>query len=133
MASEETEHSPQRTSSDSRRSSDSERVHSPPPSTIPNGVNGKHDDTDADLESMDPIQRLQHELRRTKEEKDALAAQYRNLLSKLTTMRTTLGNKLKQDAVRCMHYVAPSDNISMTISHTLSRKSWIDKSNSCSS
>ncbi|THH28591.1 hypothetical protein EUX98_g5599 [Antrodiella citrinella] len=47
---------------------------------------------------MDPIQRLQHELQRTKEEKDTLAAQYRNLLSKLTTMRTTLGNKLKQDA-----------------------------------
>lgn len=107
MPSERSDDSPPpRTSSDSRRSFDSERAHSPPP-VIPNGVNGKHVDTDAraeaDLEAMDPIQRLQHELEQTKEEKDALAAQYRNLLSKLTTMRTTLGNKLKQDAVRCMH------------------------------
>ncbi|KIY47386.1 hypothetical protein FISHEDRAFT_27774, partial [Fistulina hepatica ATCC 64428] len=41
---------------------------------------------------------LQAELKRTREEKDALAAQYHNLLAKLTNMRTTLGNKLKQDA-----------------------------------
>lgn len=108
--------SARRTSSDSRRSFDSERIHSPPlPSTTPNGINGKHDDADADLENMDPIERLEHELQRTKDEKDALGAQYRNLLSKLTTMRTTLGNKLKQDAVRCMHYVALSGNITMTI------------------
>lgn len=53
-----------------------------------------------DTSDLDPIQRLQRDLQRTKEEKDALAAQYRNLLSKLTAMRTTLGNKLKQDAVR---------------------------------
>ncbi|KAI0918396.1 hypothetical protein AcV5_002395 [Taiwanofungus camphoratus] len=51
-----------------------------------------------DTSDLDPIQRLQRDLQRTKEEKDALAAQYRNLLSKLTAMRTTLGNKLKQDA-----------------------------------
>ena len=56
---------------------------------------------------MDPVQRLQHELQRTKEEKDTLAAQYRNLLAKLTTMRTTLGNKLKQDAVRAMFPLFP--------------------------
>ncbi|KAH8103026.1 hypothetical protein BXZ70DRAFT_927733 [Cristinia sonorae] len=86
-----------RTSTDSRRSFDSDREHSPQPHSASNGINGKHDD-DVDLESMDPVQRLQHELQRTREEKDTLAAQYRNLLSKLTTMRTTLGNKLKQDA-----------------------------------
>ncbi|OCH89314.1 hypothetical protein OBBRIDRAFT_794357 [Obba rivulosa] len=51
-----------------------------------------------DFDDTDPIQRLQRELERTKEEKDTLAAQYRNLLAKLTAMRTTLGNKLKQDA-----------------------------------
>ena len=51
-------------------------------------------------EDLDPIQRLEQELQRTREEKDTLATQYRNLLAKLTTMRTTLGNKLKQDAVR---------------------------------
>ncbi|EPT02100.1 hypothetical protein FOMPIDRAFT_1059377 [Fomitopsis schrenkii] len=74
-----------------RPSLDSQRSFSPPT----NGTNGAAQDGD---EELDPIQRLQRELERTKEEKDTLAAQYRNLLSKLTTMRTTLGNKLKQDA-----------------------------------
>lgn len=90
------------TANGSRQSFDSDRSHSPPP----NGVNGTTNGTESssdDLEDLDPIQRLQRELQKTKEEKDALGAQYRNLLSKLQTMRTTLGNKLKQDAVRCMH------------------------------
>ncbi|KAF9014741.1 hypothetical protein BDZ89DRAFT_1046316 [Hymenopellis radicata] len=55
-----------------------------------NGLNG-----DADT---DPVARLHRELQQTREEKDTLAAQYRNLLQKLTHMKTTLGNKLKQDA-----------------------------------
>ncbi|KAG6918604.1 hypothetical protein DXG01_013015 [Tephrocybe rancida] len=59
--------------------------------TTANGDSG--DDADDD-----PIAKLQRELERTREEKDTLATQYRNLLAKLTTMRTTLGNKLKQDA-----------------------------------
>jgi hypothetical protein len=59
-------------------------------------ANGSEDSEDADL---DPVERLQKELERTKEEKDVLASQYRTLLSKLTAMRTTLGNKLQQDAV----------------------------------
>lgn len=80
-----------------RPSLDSQRSFSPPT----NGTNGAAQDGD---EELDPIQRLQRELERTKEEKDTLAAQYRNLLSKLTTMRTTLGNKLKQDAVRTLHF-----------------------------
>ncbi|TFY67542.1 hypothetical protein EVJ58_g1566 [Rhodofomes roseus] len=67
--------------------------------SLPNGTNGTTDGATQDAEEdLDPIQRLQRELERTKEEKDTLATQYRNLLSKLTTMRTTLGNKLKQDA-----------------------------------
>ena len=56
--------------------------------------NGGDDDGD------DPLNKLQRELDRTKEEKEGLAAQYRNLLAKLTQMRTSLGNKLQQDAVR---------------------------------
>jgi hypothetical protein len=52
-----------------------------------------------DEEGLDPIEKLKRELGREKEEKENLAAQYRNLLAKLTTMRTSLGNKLKQDAV----------------------------------
>lgn len=83
-----------------RLSGDSDRD-SPNPSLVngePNGhaTNGSEDSDDANL---DPVERLQKELERTKEEKDVLASQYRTLLSKLTTMRTTLGNKLQQDAV----------------------------------
>ena len=84
-----------------RPSLDSQRSFSPPT----NGTNGTPDGATQDGdEELDPVQRLQRELERTKEEKDTLAAQYRNLLSKLTTMRTTLGNKLKQDAVRTLHF-----------------------------
>ncbi|PFH48705.1 hypothetical protein AMATHDRAFT_149253 [Amanita thiersii Skay4041] len=57
-------------------------------------LNGHGNDDDP----LDPISRLQRELERTKEEKESLAAQHRTLLTKLTTMRATLGNKLKQDA-----------------------------------
>lgn len=87
---------------ESRASIDSERgsdVGSPP--ILQNGVQGHatsngvghEDDTD------DPVMRLQRELDRTNEEKEKLATQYRNLLGKLTQMRTSLGNKLQQDAV----------------------------------
>jgi hypothetical protein len=47
----------------------------------------------------DPVHRLERELERTRDEKETLATQYRNLLAKLTQMRTSLGNKLQQDAV----------------------------------
>ena len=50
--------------------------------------------------SSDPVEILQRELDVTREEKEKLATQYNNLLAKLTQMRTTLGTKLKQDAVR---------------------------------
>ncbi|KAG5641132.1 hypothetical protein DXG03_005946 [Asterophora parasitica] len=84
----------------SRASVDSER--SPNisvDSVAANGHRSTHNngDTGEDADA-DPIDRLQRELERTREEKDTLATQYRNLLAKLTTMRTTLGNKLKQDA-----------------------------------
>ncbi|RDB28051.1 hypothetical protein Hypma_002229 [Hypsizygus marmoreus] len=75
---------------DARASIDSERSANTS-SPVPNGI----PDIDGDA---DPVAKLQRELDRTREEKDALATQYRNLLAKLTTMRTTLGNKLKQDA-----------------------------------
>jgi hypothetical protein len=86
-----------------RTSTDSE------PTTNAFAVNGvaPHDDADADQDpDMDPLERLQVQLARERAEKDDLATQYRNLLAKLTTMRTTLGNKLKQDAVRLF---CPSD------------------------
>lgn len=46
------------------------------------------------------VESLQRQLQQEREEKENLAAQYHSLLAKLTTMRTSLGNKLKQDAVR---------------------------------
>lgn len=51
-------------------------------------------------EVVDPIEKLQQELERTRQEREEFASQYRNLLARLNTMRSTLGNKLKQDAVR---------------------------------
>lgn len=90
---------------DLRLSLDSDRGISPPVSA--NGIlngriaspnpNGNPHKDDADT---DPVVKLQRELEKTRQEKDELATHYRNLLAKLTTMRTTLGNKLKQDAVR---------------------------------
>ncbi|KAJ8518820.1 hypothetical protein ONZ45_g4144 [Pleurotus djamor] len=60
-------------------------------------VNGTTRTTE-DAQDATDIQRLKDELAKTKEEKEVLASQYNNLLAKLTAMRTTLGNKLKQDA-----------------------------------
>jgi hypothetical protein len=84
---------------DVRLSFDSER--SSPPEVNGTTLNGRrHSDVDHEDGDLDPIQKLQRELQRTIEEKEHLGTQYQNLLAKLTTMRTTLGNKLKQDAVR---------------------------------
>lgn len=85
-----------------RTSTDSE----PNTSAFVNGV-AHHDDPDQDQDpDMDPLERLQRQLAHERAEKEDLANQYRNLLAKLTTMRTTLGNKLKQDAVRCLFPVS---------------------------
>lgn len=90
--------------SDARKESlDSDRGTNTSSPIHSNGVNGRAS-PDSDSES-DPIAQLQRELERTKEEKEALAGQYRNLLAKLTTMRTTLGNKLQQDAVRTFGFL----------------------------
>jgi hypothetical protein len=86
---------------DARMSFDSDRSDNTSSPIYSNGINGR---SSFDSES-DPVARLQKELDRTREEKETLAGQYRNLLAKLTTMRTTLGNKLQQDAVRTL---APS-------------------------
>ncbi|KAK4056841.1 hypothetical protein OIO90_002091 [Microbotryomycetes sp. JL221] len=51
-----------------------------------------------DMPDADRIQWLQDELDRTRQDRDDFENQYRGLLSKLTTMRNTLGDKLRQDA-----------------------------------
>ncbi|KAF7325880.1 Guanylate kinase [Mycena kentingensis (nom. inval.)] len=92
--------SPPPSATDVRLSLDSDRSNASSPSIHSNGVNGHAtaNGKDSGEDDDDPIAKLQRELERTREEKETLAAQYRNLLAKLTTMRTTLGNKLKQDA-----------------------------------
>ncbi|KAF7968596.1 hypothetical protein HWV62_35350 [Athelia sp. TMB] len=90
--------SPSAALADTRLSFDADR---PPALNGINGTNGKHSHSDSigeDDAELDVVERLQRDLARTNEEKEQLATQYRTLLAKLTTMRTQLGNKLKQDA-----------------------------------
>ena len=70
-----------------------------------NGVNGNAAHSPSPRSSgehvgLDKTALLQKELDRVRQEKDNLSTQYQNLVSRLNNMRTTLGNKLKQDAVR---------------------------------
>ncbi|KAG7095430.1 hypothetical protein E1B28_006179 [Marasmius oreades] len=102
-----------------RSSLDSDRSNTPPINLIPNGSSAETTDED---DTLDPISRLQRELERTRGEKETLATQYRNLVAKLTTMRTTLGNKLKQDAEeldrreQLLHQLtAQNDDLSATV------------------
>lgn len=71
---------------------------------LPLNGNGVHSNSN---EESDLVQRLERELDHTREEKENLATQYRNLLAKLTQMRTSLGNKLQQDAVSEILVVHP--------------------------
>jgi hypothetical protein len=61
-------------------------------------TNGHNDDGDISAR----VSVLEAELLRTRAEKETLEGQYRGLLGKLTAMRNTLGDKLKQDAVGFM-------------------------------
>lgn len=94
--------SPTQALADLHLSLDSHSASGESSSTTVNGiktaVNGHH--TSSSVDGLDSTHKLQQELERTREERDELAAQYRNLLGKLQNMRNTLGNKLKQDAVR---------------------------------
>ncbi|OXB38407.1 hypothetical protein LQV05_002773 [Cryptococcus neoformans] len=51
-----------------------------------------------DVPVNERIRILENDLEATRQEKEALGNQYRSLLGKLTAMRTTLGDKLKEDA-----------------------------------
>lgn len=71
-----------------------------------NGVNGKasspspRSSGEHSVDRTDRAAVLQRELEKCRQEKDALSTQYQNLVSRLNSMRNTLGNKLRQDAVR---------------------------------
>jgi hypothetical protein len=60
-------------------------------------ADGEYGDADESLPQR--VSRLEKELEATREERETYANQYRTLLSRIQTMKTTLGNKLKQDAV----------------------------------
>ncbi|KDE07565.1 hypothetical protein MVLG_02234 [Microbotryum lychnidis-dioicae p1A1 Lamole] len=58
----------------------------------------EHGEAGPILDGTDRVAELEWELQRTREDKQAFEDKYNGLLSKLTTMRNTLGDKLKQDA-----------------------------------
>ena len=71
-------------------------------------ANGVHKDLSVDLApnrslhngDVGEVEELQAELIRTREEKELLEGQYRTLLDRLSEMKSKIGQKLKQDAVR---------------------------------
>lgn len=85
-----------------------------------NGVNGKASPgsnstrSSAEINGQDKVALLQRELHQCRQEKDALATQYQNLVSRLNNMRTTLGNKLKQDGV-CVSALMIQSKVLITI------------------
>ncbi|KAG8983930.1 hypothetical protein FRB90_005648 [Tulasnella sp. 427] len=126
-----------------RLSTDSNR---PDTSALPNGINGHaaRSSTDQapqegaaerdDDEPSDNVEKLRLELEQTRAEKDVLADQYNGLLAKLTTMRNTLGNKLKEDAEELdrreqllQQVTAQNDELNLTI--TTLRDELISASN----
>jgi uncharacterized coiled-coil protein SlyX len=82
---------------------------SPPVSSTPlPGAHSSRSSIDVPRPSLDGasagdiegrIAELEQELAIARQEKDAMENQYRNLLGKLTAMRKSLGDKLKEDAV----------------------------------
>jgi len=71
-------------------------------------ANGVHKDLSVDVApngslhngDVGAVEELQAELIRTREEKELLEEQYRTLLDRLSEMKSKIGQKLKQDAVR---------------------------------
>ncbi|KAK4046996.1 hypothetical protein OIV83_005682 [Microbotryomycetes sp. JL201] len=62
------------------------------------GRDGAEERQQEEWTDAERIQWLNDELDRTRADRDEFESQYRGLLSKLTTMRNTLGDKLRQDA-----------------------------------
>lgn len=83
---------------DSEHPSSSSSSSSQASTSAPNGSPPVDGDAPHSLEA------LQKQLQQARDERDHHATQYQSLLARLTTMRTTLGNKLKQDAVRIVRF-----------------------------
>lgn len=71
---------------------------SPRPSTSERSPRSSLDADADDATPQEKIARLEDELATTRQEKEVLGNQYRSLLGKLTAMRTSLGDKLREDA-----------------------------------
>jgi len=78
--------------------SDPELLNAPGPSSPIQSPNAAIPRSSLDDAEPDPSQ-LKHELAVARQEKEVLGNQYRNLLGKLTAMRQSLGEKLREDAV----------------------------------
>jgi hypothetical protein len=78
--------------------SDEQRPLSNGTPALANGVNGKGMRT-ANGDHTSELGAVRQELEDVRAEKENLEAQYRSLVSRVNTMKSTLGNKLKQDAV----------------------------------
>jgi len=66
----------------------------PPPADLP-----PTEQPDEPTDNASRINQLEEELEVVRGEKESLGNQYRALLGKLTTMRQSLGDKLREDAV----------------------------------
>ena len=76
----------------------------PPPADLP-----PSDSPEESTDNATRISQLEEELEVVRGEKDSLGNQYRALLGKLTAMRQSLGDKLREDAVsQTMVYVDQS-------------------------
>jgi hypothetical protein len=69
----------------------------PPPVDLP-----PTDQPEESTDNASRINQLEEELEVVRGEKESLGNQYRALLGKLTTMRQSLGDKLREDAVSHM-------------------------------
>jgi predicted nucleic acid-binding Zn-ribbon protein len=65
-------------------------------------IQGKHDSQpsdDSDLKYKAEIQSLREELEEANEGKDHFETQYKNLLGRVSSIKTSLGDRMKADAV----------------------------------
>ena len=73
-------------------------------STSLNGINGKGASVGLNGTPTSDVDALRQELEDVRAENESLQTQYQSLVSRVQTMKTALGNKLKQDIVRCLHF-----------------------------
>lgn len=93
---------------------DGDRPHDQDASLLPSAASTAAVPPSTHPEAGDGVLSPAQELATVRAEKSALEDQYRALLSKLTTMRNTLGDKLRQDAVRLFPFAVTRIGNDMT-------------------